>query len=75
MAAKAQHSEDSTCFMVAAECLDQNATQEGCIPPGDWGWLTTDPSPWGRGQTVADVIHQWLSDGTATCYCDEAGWA
>ena len=70
---EAQHS--TGCLAYAYECLEQNAVTDGQAV-NDWGFLPEDPSPWGRGATCADVVAQWLADGTFTCQCPDgyADW-
>ena len=65
-----QHSERSTCFGVALDCVNENALDAGCTPP-PWGhWTADDAIPEWNVTSVRELIHQYLTDGTASCYCD-----
>jgi hypothetical protein len=64
------HSENSTCFGVALDNVNENALDAGCIPPR-WGhWTADDPIPEWSVSSVRELIHQYLVDGTCTCYCE-----
>jgi hypothetical protein len=60
----------STCRSVALECINENATSAGCVPPAHGHWIEEDSIPeWGV-DSVAELVTLYLEDGTSSHFCD-----